>query len=106
MFLKNENFLVVQWLELCTFTAKDQSSVLDQEAKILQALVWSKKKKKKSNKTLKTVGEGRRGLLKQNYARIKKVENLFQSTSKKLFRGTPETSCLQRREVLSLQDNL
>ena len=47
MFLKNENFLVVQWLELCTFTAKDQSSVLDQEAKILQALVWSKKKKKK-----------------------------------------------------------
>ena len=57
------------------------------------------KKKKKSNKTLKTVGEGRRGLLKQNYARIKKVENLFQSTSKKLFGGTPETSCLQRREV-------
>ena len=103
MFLKNENFLVVQWLGLCTFTAKDQSSVLDQEAKILQALVWSKKKK--SNKTLKTVGEGRRGLLKQNYARIKKVENLFQSTSKKLFGGTPETSCLQR-EVLSLQDNL
>ena len=57
MFLKNENFLAVQWLGICTSTAKDQSSVLDQEAKTLQAVVWSKKQK--STKMLKMFGEGR-----------------------------------------------
>ena len=41
------NSLVVQWLGLCAFTAEGQGSTSGRGIKILQALWWSQKKKKK-----------------------------------------------------------
>ena len=43
------NSLVVQWLRLCTFTAKGPGSIPGQGTKIPQA-VWSSQKKKKPGK--------------------------------------------------------
>ena len=44
------NSLVIQWLELCTFTAKGPGSVPGRGTKISQAIRHGQKKKNLSNK--------------------------------------------------------